>query len=49
MTEIPGLTPLIEPICHRGWCIWTVMKRALWFDISMLALILVAATVAGIH
>jgi hypothetical protein len=49
MTGIPGLTLRIEPICHPRWCIWNAMKRALWFEISMLALILLAATVAGIH
>jgi hypothetical protein len=47
----------IEPTCYRRWCIWNahpekwqrhlVMKRSLWFDASMLVLILIAATVAN--
>jgi len=54
-----ALAPQIEPICYRQWCIQTTrrilalratdMKRAPWFEMSMLALVLVAATLAGVH
>jgi hypothetical protein len=39
----------LEALCHCTDKGGTVMKRALLFDVSMLALILVAAVVSGIH
>jgi hypothetical protein len=38
-------TNLLLPLVYSG----RTMKRALWFDVAMLALILIAATVSGIH